>query len=283
VVVLNPRVRIEPLATAIPSIPGSALGPFLSHPLVVDEGVLGVAPSILATQESRVIVGVGDTAYADRIGTNDGVNFQVFRPGVALHDPETNELLGFEAKYVGDARVRRYGNPTTLEITRAREEINRGDKLMPAREVTYPTYMPRAPEKEVVGTIMSVDGGVSELGQYQIVTLNRGTREGLQVGHVLASYHRGQEVGTAAEDFFDTPRWLRNLGLGRNPVVPEPAYETQPGQAAPTTGAPAPGLIKLPDERNGLVFVFRVFEKMSYGLVMKATRPIYVGDVVRNP
>ena len=283
VVVLNPRVRIESLATAIPSIPGSAIGPFLSQPLVVDESVLGMAPSILATQESRVIVGVGDTAYADRIGTNDGVNFQVFRPGTPLHDPETNELLGFEAKYVGDARVRRYGNPTTLEITKAREEINRGDKLMPAREAAYPTYMPRAPDKPIVGTIMSVDGGVSELGQYQIVTLNRGMRDGLQVGHVLASYHRGEQVGTGPDDFFNTPRWLRNLGFGRNPVVPEPAYETKPGDAPPATGATAPGVITLPDERNGLVFVFRVFEKMSYGLVMKATRPIYVGDVIRNP
>ena len=97
VVVLQPRVRVEPLAMAIPSIPGSALGPFLSQPLVIDESVLNVSPSILATQESRVIVGVGDTAYADRIGANDGVNFQVFRPGTPLHDPDTNELLGFEA------------------------------------------------------------------------------------------------------------------------------------------------------------------------------------------
>ena len=286
VVVLNPRVRVEPLAMAIPSIPGSVIGPFLSQPLVIDESVLSVAPSILATQESRVIVGQGDTAYADRIGANDGVNFQVFRPGTPLHDPDSNELLGFEAKYVGDARVRRYGNPTTLEITKAREEINRGDRLMPAREATYPTYMPRAPEKPVVGTIMSVDGGVSELGQYQIVTLNRGARDGLQVGHVLASYHRGETVGTAPDDFFNTPRWLQNLGLGRNPVVPEPPPEASaaPGDKPLTTGEAATGsTIKLPDERNGLVFVFRVFEKMSYGLVMKATRPIYVGDVIRNP
>ena len=283
VVVLNPRVRVEPLASAIPSIPGSVIGPFLSQPLVVEEGMLNTAPSILATQESRVIVGQGDTAYADRIGTNDGINFQVFRPGTPLRDPETNELLGFEAKYVGDARVRRYGNPTTLEITKARQEINRGDKLMPARETAFPSYMPRAPERQVLGTIMSVDGGVSELGQYQIVTLNRGSREGLQVGHVLASYHRGATVGTAGE-FMSTPRWLQNLGFGRNPVVPEPPVDSGAAGDRPTTGvAMTDSVIKLPDERNGLIFVFRVFEKMSYGLVMRATRPIYIGDVVRNP
>jgi hypothetical protein len=282
VVRLEPRVRVEPLQLAIPSIPGSAIGPFLTQPMVVDEGALDSAPSILATQESRVIVGVGDTAYADRIGTNDGVNFQVFRAGSALRDPDTNELLGYEAKYVGDARVRRYGHPTTVEITKARQEINRGDRLLPAREITFPSYVPRAPEKPIVGTIMAVDGGVSELGQYQIVTLNRGTREGLQVGHVLASYHRGQVIGTS-NDFYTTPRWMQNLGFGRNPVVPEPAVDsTAPGD--PKVGvANTGGTIRLPDERNGLIFVFRVFEKMSYGLVMKSTRPIYIGDIVQNP
>ena len=280
VVKLEPRVRIEPLQSAIPSIPGSVLGPFLSQPMVVEEGVLDTAPSILATQESRVIVGVGDTAYADRIGTNDGVNFQVFRAGTALRDPDTNELLGYEAKYVGDARVRRYGNPTTVEITKAREEINRGDRLLPAREVVFPTYVPRAPERPVLGSIMSVDGGVSELGQFQIVTLNRGAREGLAVGHVLASYHRGQVVGTGGS-FMETPRWMRDLGFGRNPVVPEPSAQVSddPKAGVAHTG----GTIKLPDERNGLIFVFRVFEKMSYGLVMRSTRPIYVGDFVQNP
>jgi hypothetical protein len=132
---------------------------------------------------------------------------------------------------------------------------------------------------------MSVDGGVSELGQFQIVTLNRGARDGLQVGHVLASYHRGQVISTGgggANDFFETPRWMRDLGFGRNPVVPEPAQEQPPADKSHGVAAVG-GTIKLPDERNGLVFVFRVFEKMSYGLVMRATRPIYVGDVVQNP
>src|SRR5688572_8756581 len=194
VVKLEPRVRIEPLQTAIPSIPGSVIGPFLSQPLVVEVGGLDTAPAILATEESRVIIGAGDTAYADRIGTDDGVNWQVFRPGTALRDPESGEVLGYEARYVGDARVQRFGNPTTLHITKARQEINRGDRLTPAREATYPTYIPRAPDKPIVGSIMSVDGGVSEFGQYQVITLNRGARDGMEVGHVLAAYRRGAIV-----------------------------------------------------------------------------------------
>src|SRR4051794_29693032 len=125
IVKLDPRVRVEPLQAAVPSIPGSVIGPFLSQPLVVEANALDLAPSILATEEGRVIVGAGDVAYADRIGSNDGVNWQVFRQGVPLHDPETGEILGYEAKYVGDARVRRFGNPTTLEVVKTRAEINR--------------------------------------------------------------------------------------------------------------------------------------------------------------
>ena len=264
VVRIDPRIRVEPLSEAIPSIPGSVIGPFLSQPLVVEPGGLDGAPTIVATEESRVIIGAGDLAYADRIADNDALNWQVFRPGTALRDPESGEVLGYEARYVGDVRVRRFGAPTTVEVTKARLEINRGDRLTPARESAYPTYMPRSPGKPIVGTIMSVEGGVSELGQFQVVTLNRGSRDGLEVGHVLAVYRRGQVV-SGGRVISEIPS--RSTGL---PVQPTPINVTGDG-------------LKLPDERTGLMFVFRVFEKMSYGMVMRASRPIYVGDIVQTP
>ena len=286
VIKLDPRIRIEPLQSAIPSIPGSVIGPFLSQPLIVEVGGLDSAPAILATEESRVIVGAGDTAYADRIGTNDGVNWQLFRPGVALRDPESGEILGYEAKYVGDARVRRFGNPTTLEILKSRQEINRGDRLVPARETAFPTYVPRAPDKPIKGAIMSVDGGVSEFGQFQVITINRGARDGVEVGHVLASYRRGAVIGSSGRtaDFFSA-RAFGGADIKPVPVVPDPpgapAPAAEPGKVVGV--AQASGPLKLPDERNGLVFVFRVFDKMSYALVMRSTRPIYLGDVVQTP
>ena len=289
VVKVEPRVRVEPLQMAIPSIPGSVIGPFLSQPLVVEVGGLDTAPTILATEESRVIIGAGDTAYADRIGTDDGVNWQVFRPGVALTDPDSGEVLGYEAKYVGDARVRRFGNPTTLNIVKARQEINRGDRLTPAREATYPSYVPRAPDKPIVGSIMSVDGGVSEFGQYQVITLNRGARDGLEVGHVLAAYRRGAEIGgrSGREMTLTAPRWFSGLYDAKPvPVVPDPPnLQPAPSQSADkVVGVAQVGTaVKLPDERTGLIFVFRVFDKLSYALVMRSTRPIYIGDVVRTP
>jgi hypothetical protein len=293
VVKLDPRVRIEPLQSAIPSIPGSVIGPFLSQPLIVEVDGMANAPAIVATEESRVIVGAGDTAYADRIGSDDGVNWQVFRQGVPLRDPESGEVLGYEAKYVGDARVRRFGNPTTLEILRTRQEVNRGDRLAPARETAFPTYVPRAPDKPIRGAIMSVDGGVSEFGQYQVITINRGARDGVEVGHVLASYRRGAVIGSGGRtaDFTISPRLfggsMGGMDIRPNPVVPDPpgsAAPARPSEPGKVVGvAQTSGPLKLPDERNGLVFVFRVFDKLSYALVMRSTRPIYIGDVVQTP
>jgi LysM repeat protein len=281
VVKLDPRIRVEPLRTAIPSIPASAIGPFLTQPLVVEAGGLDNAPAIVANDEGRVIVGGGDTTYADRISGTDVVNWQVFRAGPALRDPESGEILGFEAKYIGDARVKRFGIPTTLEITKAREEINKGDRLLPAREVTLPSYVPHAPDKPIRGSIMSVDGGVLELGQYQIVTVNRGSRDGVEVGHVLASYRRGTPITGRAPGMDPGMSWFKNWEVKPVPVVPDPP---RPATAEVKTSAPPPDArLVLPDERNGLIFVFRVFEKMSYAMVMRATRPIYIGDLVQNP
>jgi hypothetical protein len=293
VVKLDPRVRIEPLQSAIPSIPGTVIGPFLSQPLIVEVDGLNSAPAIVATEESRVIVGAGDTAYADRIGSDDGVNWQVFRQGVPLRDPESGEVLGYEAKYVGDARVRRFGNPTTLEILRTRQEVNRGDRLAPARETAFPTYVPRAPDKPIRGAIMSVDGGVSEFGQYSVITINRGARDGVEVGHVLASYRRGAVIGSSGRTsgFTISPR-LFGGSMGGMDIKPVPVVPDPPGTAAPSRPsepgkvvgvAQTSGPLKLPDERNGLIFVFRVFDKLSYALVMRSTRPIYLGDVVQTP
>lgn len=288
VVKVDPRVRVEALESAVPTIPGTAIGPFLNQPLIIEANGLDNAPTILATAESRVIVGVGDTAYADRIGSSDGLNWQIFRPGQAVVDPESGEILGYEAKYVGDARVRRFGFPTTLQITKARQEITRGDRLTPARETSFPSYVPRAPDKLITGAIVAVDGGVSELGQFQIISLNRGSRDGVQVGHVLASYHRGELVDTSGRVRAQIKPAsgggiFGSMETKPMPVVPDPPNLRPATDDVKVGRAAQGGVLKLPDERNGLVFVFRVFEKMSYALVMSSTRPIYIGDVVRTP
>lgn len=283
VVKLEPRVRTEPLRTAIPTIPASVLGPFLTQPLVVEAGGFEAAPTILATTDERVVVGTGDTAYADRIGPGDALNWQVYRPGDALRDPQTNELLGYEAHYVGDVRVRRFGNretATTLDVIKAAQEINRGDRLAPARESTFPSFIPHAPASQIHGVIMTVEGGVSELGQFQIVAVNRGSRDGIEVGHVLATMRKGEPIDAYRHTTYSGFHLPYLTNLKPNPVVPDP-----PGQHVGNEKAAdaAHGTVRLPDERTGLLLIFRVFEKMSYGIIMRATRPIYVGDVVQTP
>ncbi|MBP9945454.1 MAG: LysM peptidoglycan-binding domain-containing protein [Vicinamibacteria bacterium] len=286
VVRLLPRTRVEALATAVPSIPGNAIGPFLTQPLVLESAGLEEFPRIVATEEERVIVGAGNVAYATGIRTGDAVNWQIFRAGEVLTDPETGEILGYEANYLGDAKVKRYGNPATLEVTRARQEINTGDRLMPSREVSFPSYVPRAPDKPIKGSILTVQGGVSDFAQYSIVAINRGSRDGIEVGNVLATYRRGSTLTntrTGRPSMFADVLGIDGVKIDTKPVpvVPDAVVTSTDPKAPPRIDPNEP--IVLPDERSGLVFVFRTFEKISYALVMKSIRPISIGDYVQTP
>ncbi|MCM2327444.1 MAG: LysM peptidoglycan-binding domain-containing protein [Lysobacter sp.] len=289
VVRLEPRTRVQPLSTAVPTIPGSAIGPFLSQPLIVDPGVMDTLPRIVATEEERVIVGAGNTAYVMGLRAGDAVNWQIFRPGETLTDPDTGEVLGFEAIHVGDARVKRFGSPSTIEVTRARQEINQDDRLMPAREATFPSYVPRAPDKPIKGVILAVRGSVSDIAQYSIVAINRGSRDGVEIGHVLATMRSGEYLsGTRSSRPPLIADLLPNLTGMKFEVTPNPVVKDTvvAGQDPEATPMPTEGRYrsyKLPDERSGLLIVFRTFEKISYGMILKSVRPISVGDVVQTP
>jgi hypothetical protein len=182
--------------------------------------------------------------------------------------------------------VKRYGNPTTVEITRARQEINTGDRLMPSREVSFPSYVPRAPDKAIKGSILTVLGGVSDFGQYSIVAINRGSRDGIEVGNVLATYRRGNAITrtrSGRPSFFAEVLGIEGIKIDTKPVpvVPDAVVSSSDPQAPPRMDPNEP--VVLPDERSGLVFVFRTFEKISYALVMKSIRPISIGDYVQTP
>jgi hypothetical protein len=269
---LSPKVRIERLTQAIPSIPANVIGPFLTMPLVVEENGLDRAPKILATEEGRVIIGAGNIAYVDGIDAAGGTKWQVYRPGKALRDADSDEILGYEASYVADARVTRFGNPSTIEIVRSSQEVNRGDRLAPSQEAALPSYSPHAPDKKITGKIISVDKGVVSSAQYSIIVLNIGKRDGLEVGHVLATYHAGELVNTGDSGFGALQKDVKP-----NYVVPEAIMSVVTG------GKIFASTLKLPDERNGLVFVFRVFDRLSYALVMQTRRPINLYDVVQTP
>src|SRR5690606_25450390 len=178
-VVLTPKARAEPLeAEAIPSIPPAAIQPFLTQPRVMDQAVLDAAPRIVATQENRVALGAGGRAYARGIDGSVGQFWQIFRPGEPLVDPDTHEPLGYEAVYLGDARVVRPGEVSILEIVKSNQEVYIGDRMFAAPRAAFASYVPRAPEKPIKGRIMSAYGGLAEVGVHSIVTLNRGARDG---------------------------------------------------------------------------------------------------------
>jgi len=245
---LGPRVRVESLAKEeIPSIPSSVIEPFLSRPLIIEPDGLDKAPTIVGTQADRVILAAGNSAYVRGIGGAKEESWYVYRRGVPLVDPDNNQTLAYEAIYLGTARLERGGEPATVVLTSVAQEVGAGDKLVAAGRPQPINYAPHAPDNKIHGRVIGIYGSlgkVGEAGPQSIISINKGARDGLEVGHVLALYSLGGSV--------------RDVSRAR-------------------------GTIKLPDERAGLAFVFRVFNRVSYALVMNITRPVSPLDVVQTP
>jgi LysM repeat protein len=254
---LSPRVRSQVLDNgAIASIPLHLIGPFLNEAVIFDTNALEQAPRIVATQEGRVMLSRGETAYV-RGELGGARDFRLFREPRPLFDPITRELLGYEARYVGSAEFERPGEsrtgadgrpeivPATFRIKSIRLEAGVGDRLSPTPQSDLSAFAPHAPAGPVEGRIVSLYGEALSAGQNQIVTLNRGARDGMERGHVLALWRAG----------------------GRTPDRTDPKRAT----------------ITLPDERHGLLFVFRVFERVSYALILNVQDPVRPGDRFTQP
>ena len=263
---LSPHTRSQPLPDALATLDPRVIEPFLAEPLIVEENELLAAPRIVATPEHRMLLTRGDRAYArspqgEPLQETPGQRqlFRIFRTAKPLKDPGTGEILGYEAQYVGKAMLVRGESeqvdvegrvgqlPATLDIVSAKEELLVGDRLLPEPPAQFPSYTPRAPAADINGRIVSVYGGsaVVNAGQNQVVVINRGQRDGLESGHVLAILKDGRRL----------------------------VDKTDPARAE----------IKLPDERNGLLMVFRTFERVSYGLVLTLTDGARVGDRLSTP
>lgn len=242
VVRLSPRARVgHSDYDAIPSIPASAIAPFLSQPLVIEEGALKDGPTLVGAREGRVILGSHDIGFVEGLPSDKGNKWQIYRPGKTFIDPDTNEVLGVEAIYLGNAEATEFAEVSTVAITQSVQEIYKGDRLVvPSGEMTS-NYLPRSPDSNIAASVISIYGGVSQAGQNTIITLNKGKRDGLESGHVLALYHKGEVVKSDGKNF------------------------------------------TLPDERYGLIFVFRVFEKVSYALVMQTRLPVQLLDRAQTP
>lgn len=273
---LSPRIRSKSLPDrSIPTLANNVIEPFLSEALIVDEIAFASAPRIVAAQEGRVLLSRGDRAYA-RSQSVEGVNpvkplsnaagepldYRVYRNARPLSDPTTRQILGYEAQYLGRAElVRGESNtqtsdkdgktqieivPATIDIVAAKEEMRVGDRLIPEPARELRSYVPHAPSTAITGQIVSVYGNaVAFAGENQVVTINRGSRDGIERGHVMAIVKQGERL----EDKTDSSR----------------------------------SMMKLPNERNGLMIVFRAFDALSYALVLQVTDVVKVGDRFVNP
>ena len=200
VVKLSPQIRIGASEhNPIPSISTKVIGPFLSRPLVIEENGLSGAPSIVGSFEQRVLLGNDDIAYVKGLSEDKGLLWQVYRPGKKLVDPDSDEVLGYEASYLGDAEVEKFAEISTLRITKSIQEMNKGDRLTQASVELLSNYVPRAPEGKIAARVISIYGGVNQAGQNAVITLNKGIRDGVENGHVLALYRKGEVLKERGE------------------------------------------------------------------------------------
>ncbi len=242
---LDPRIRVYPLVSAIPAIPLDSISSMLAVGRIVEQNTLSEAPYILAGREDALVFGPGDEFYARGNWDEETSVYGIFREGNVYQDPDTNELLGFEARIVGLARViKRDDDVLTFKLTKVKEEVRLGDKLLVTEERRVEsTFYPKPPEQEMEGVIMNVYGGMTQVGRNDVVILNLGLEDGLDVGHVLAVHKSGILV--------------------RDKMTGE--------------------LVQLPTERSGLIMIYRSFEKMAYALILQTEQPIRIGDAVLNP
>jgi hypothetical protein len=249
-------------AEAIPTIPPGDIEPFLTRPLLSGvEGLLDTAEIVAGRERERVVRGQGDRVYVSGMDPNQGVLWNIYRAGKALRDVD-GSVLGYEQRYLGTARVERFADVSTVLILNANEEVMIGDRLVPAPRETIVNIAPHAPAGEVEGRIIASYRDAVEMGRGAIVTINRGTRDGIDVGTVLAVY-RG--------------------------VAPIPDNRPDPTQPVivrhfdVTTFFRPPRCLDVPQERTGLMLVFRTFESLSYALLVNTSDPVQVGDFVRKP
>jgi LysM repeat protein len=245
VIKLKPKVQSYPLDKAIPIIPLAMIDPFLNGALVISRDELNSAPYIVAHADKHITTGAGDRVYVMGLThTKIGNEYAIFRKGSAYVDPETRAVLGYEAINIGQAQLEQAGNPSTLLITNTTREVLTGDRLQPSsRAQISADFYPSIPTRPIRGQIISVMNGVTQISQFQVIVIDRGRYSGVEVGNLLSIYQLGKTI--------------------KDPIGGEK--------------------VKLPNEYAGQLMVFRVFEYVSFGIVLAATSPIHLNDLIVSP
>jgi hypothetical protein len=241
---MSPQARITPLTEAISSIPYEAVSAFLTTGVVLEKKQSEALPYILETRGDHMLAAAGNDVYVRGLsGEVPGTRFSIIHVGDPLIDPDNNRLVGYQGIFIGAGTLRRGGDPATVRLTQSTQEALFGDRLLPESVDIPLNFFPSSPTNVIDGRIMSVVNGVTQIGQYQVIVINRGARDGLAVGDILSVFQKGQKV--------------RDRTKG--------------------------GSVLLPDEQAGTVMIFKVYDDIGYALVMEATQAIHIHDAVRNP
>lgn len=240
---LSPQARVTPLSEAVTSIPYDAVAAFLSTGVVIEKDEIDSLPYLVATKGDHLMAAAGNTIYVRNANDVLGARYNVVHVGEPLVDPDDDRLIGYQGTLIAEGVMRRTGDPASVALTDSKQEAKQGDVLIPTAVDVPLNFFPRSPSSDIEGRIIDVVGGVTQIGQYQVVVLNRGSSDGLTVGDVLTVFQDGEVV--------------------RDHVAKES--------------------IKLPDESAGTIMVFKVYDEIGYGLVMEATNAIHKLDWVRNP
>ncbi len=244
---LSPRIREEQLTEAVTTIPYEAIAPFLGKGMVLSKDEIDGLPHIVALRDDHLVGATGNEAYVRGDVAGVESTYSIVHIGDKLVDPDDGDVLGYEGIYVAEGSVRRGGDPATVTIKESQREALKGDRLVTQAEPFPLQFEPRSPEQPVEGRIVHVVDGVTQIGQYQVIVINRGTRHGLEPGHVLSVWQAGDKVSDNVDSRL----------FGRK--------------------------VQLPDERAGTLMVFKTYDRLSYALVMQAEGPIHTLDKVRNP
>lgn len=253
---LDPRLRTSPLDGAIATIPYAAIASFLERPAVLSREQIRNAPTVLGFRDGHLVGASGNEAYVKGLkDSSERSRFNIYRIGDRVVDPDDGEVLGYMGTYAATAVVMRSADTSKVVLEDTTRETLQGDPLIAADSDVPLNFLPRAPSKKVNGEIIAVFDGTELIGQYRIVAINRGRSQGLELGHVMAIDQRGEEVK-------DNTRRLFGKIAVKDSLVPA---------------------IKLPDERVGSLLVFKVYDRMSYGLTVSVTAPVRIGDKIRTP
>jgi len=241
---MSPQARVTPLTEAVMSIPFDTVASFLSSGVILEKAQADSLPYLLQTRGDHLMASAGNEVYVRGAGNDlPRTRYHIINVGDELYDPDDNRLIGYHGIMVGEASMRRTGDPATVALTKSTQEAVMGDRLLPASVDVPLNFFPRAPSGNIDGRIISVVGGVTQIGQYQVVVMNRGSSDGLSVGDVLSVFQAGDTIKDRVRG----------------------------------------GEVTLPDEEEGTVMVFKTYDRISYGLIMEATDAIHIHDAVRNP